>query len=143
MGYSLRMITASSLSDAAIAAALARGSASRASEPRATSARFDARSSKLTIDLTNDCTFTLPPRLIQGLAEARNDQLARVELLGDGYGLHWPDLDLDITVPGLLAGIFGTRSYMAGLAGRATSEAKAAAARANGAKGGRPRKSAG
>ena len=84
----------------------------------------------------------LPPKLIQGLADARDDQLARVELLGAGYGLHWPDLNVDISVAGLLAGIFGTRSYMAGLAGRAKSEAKAAAARANGAKGGRPRKNA-
>ena len=131
------------LSDVEIDAALARGAANRASELRATSVRFDAKSDRLIVNLTNDCTFTLPPRLIQGLTEARADQLAKVELLGDGYGLHWPDLDVDITVPGLLAGVFGTRSYMASLAGRTKSKAKAAAARANGAKGGRPRKNAG
>ena len=50
--------------------------------------------------------------------------------------------DLLLTV-GLLAGVFGTRSWMARQAGQARSEAKAAAARANGAKGGRPRKVAG
>jgi hypothetical protein len=41
----------------------------------------------------------------------------------------------------LLAGLFGTKAYMARHAGQASSPAKAAA-RANGAKGGRPRKSA-
>ena len=56
------------------------------------------------------------------------------------YGLHWEKLDADFTVPGLLAGIFGTKRYMAQLAGRSTSAAKATAARVNGAKGGRPRK---
>jgi hypothetical protein len=39
---------------------------------------------------------------------------------------------------GLLAGVFGTKAYMARRAGQATSPAKAAAARANGAKGGKP-----
>jgi len=51
-------------------------------------------------------------------------------------------LDVDLSIPGLLSGIFGTKAYMARRAGQATSPAKAAAARANGAKGGRPRESA-
>jgi len=63
-------------------------------------------------------------------------------VLGAGYGLHREALDVDLSIPGLLAGLFGTKAYMARHAGRATSPAKAAAARANGAKGGRPRKSA-
>jgi hypothetical protein len=49
---------------------------------------------------------------------------------------------VDYSVPGLVAGIFGTARWMAARAGRAGSPAKAAAARANGAKGGRPRKAA-
>ena len=73
---------------------------------------------------------------------ATDDQLAAVEILGNGYGLHWEALDADISVPGLLAGIFGTKAYMARLAGQSKSPAKAAAARANGVKGGRPRKMA-
>ena len=42
-------------------------------------------------------------------------------------------------VPGLLAGLFGTKAHQARRAGRATSPAKAAAARRNGTKGGRAR----
>jgi hypothetical protein len=57
--------------------------------------------------------------------------------------LHWPALDVDLFVPGLVVGIFGTRAWMtrelARVAGQTTSPAKAAAARSNGAKGGRPR----
>ena len=91
---------------------------------------------------TNGCTFAFPPRLAQGLEDATADQLAEVEILGAGYGLHWEALDADLSLPGLLAGLLGTKAYMARRAGQATSSAKAAAARANGAKGGRPRKPA-
>jgi hypothetical protein len=83
----------------------------------------------------------------EGLQDASDDDLAEVEILGRGYALHWEKLDVDLSVPGLLAGLFGTRRHMdrlrAARAGRATSTAKADAARRNGAKGGRPRTSAG
>ena len=63
-----------------------------------------------------------------------------------GFNLNWPTLDVDRYVPALVSGIFGTRAWMAiefaRLAGRTRSPTKAAAARANGAKGGRPRKAA-
>jgi hypothetical protein len=130
------------LTDKDIDDALARGKSARASEPRAISARFDTRSGRMIVDLTNGCTFAFPPRLVQGLEDAGDGDLSAVEILGAGYGLHWEALDVDISVPGLLAGIFGTKSHMARQAGKATSPAKAEAARANGAKGGRPRKSA-
>jgi hypothetical protein len=96
----------------------------------------------MVVELTNGCTFAFPTALVQGLSDAQDEQLEEVELLGDGYGLHWENLDVDYSVQGLLAGVFGTASWMAQRAGRATSPAKAAAARANGAKGGRPRKRA-
>jgi hypothetical protein len=110
-------------------------------KPRATAARYDRKLRRVVVELTNGCTFAFPPRLAQGLEEATEDELEGGEVLGAGYGLHWEALDADFTVPGLLAGIFGTKTYMARRAGQAKSPAKAAAARANGAKGGRPRKS--
>lgn len=129
------------LTDTAIDAALEQGRAARASEPRAVAARFDRASGRVIVDLENGCTFAFPPHLAQGLEGATDDQLASIELLGWGYGLHWEELDVDLSLPGLMAGIFGTKAWMARRAGQATSPAKAAAARANGAKGGRPRKS--
>jgi len=130
------------LTDAEIDAALARGKAAHFAEPRAIAARYDRTLERIIVELTNSCTFAFPPRLVQGLENATADQLAEVDILGTGYGLHWEALDADLSVPGLLAGLFETKAYIARRAGQATSPAKAAAARANGAKGGRPRRSA-
>jgi hypothetical protein len=128
------------LTDLELDAAAERGRVAAQIEPRATSARFDAGHGRVVVDLTNGCTFAFPARIVQGLEQASDADLAEVAVLGSGYALHWPTLDVDITVPGVLAGVFGTKAYMARLAGQATSPAKAAAARSNGAKGGRPRK---
>ncbi|CFX24486.1 conserved protein of unknown function [Candidatus Filomicrobium marinum] len=128
------------LTDAEYEAAVERGRIAQQTEPRAAAARYDKRNSRIVVDLTNGCTFAFPPHMAQGLETATDKELATVEILGAGYGLHWEELDVDLSVPGLLAGIFGTKAYMARHAGQATSPAKAAAARKNGCKGGRPRK---
>ena len=130
------------MTDAEIDAALDRGRTARRQEMRAEAVRYDRQVGRVIVELANGCTFAFPPCLAQGLEAATEDQLAQVELLGAGSGLHWEALDVDLSIPGLLAGLFGTRAYMARHAGQATSPAKAAAARANGARGGRPRKSA-
>jgi hypothetical protein len=130
------------ISDAQIDAAIERGRHALETEPRAASARYDRKLDRVVVDLTNGCTFAFPPRLAQGLEAATDEQLKEIEILGVGYGLHWEALDVDLSIPGLLAGLFGTKAYMARRAGQATSPAKAVASRANGAKGGRPRKHA-
>lgn len=131
------------LTDAEIDAAMERGRIAQQMEPRANAARYDKRNSRVIVDLTNGCTFAFPPYLAQGLETATDEELATVEILGAGYGLHWESLDVDLSVPGLMAGLFGTKAYMARRAGQTSSPAKAAAARENGCKGGRPRKQTG
>jgi hypothetical protein len=128
------------LTDIEIDAAAERGRLLRSIEPRAAAVRYDRQHGRMIVELTNQCSLAFPPRLVQGLEQASDEDLSKVEILGAGYGLHWEDLDVDISVPGLMVGLFGTRSYMARRAGQSKSAAKAAAARANGAKGGRPRK---
>lgn len=128
------------LTDLQINAALTAGQAQSEREPRAVAARYHSSSKQIIVELSNGCNFSFPPHLAQGLEEATEDQLAAVEVLGTGYGLHWEALDVDLSVPGLMAGLFGTRSFMARQAGQSRSPAKAQAARNNGAKGGRPRK---
>lgn len=128
---------------AQVQAAQALGQVGQANALRALSARYDARKKCVVIELANGSSFSFPPHLAQGLGHARPAELANIEISPQGIGLHWPLLDADLTVDGLLAGLFGSRSWMrqhAAMAGRAKSSAKAQAAKANGAKGGRPRK---
>jgi hypothetical protein len=120
--------------------AVARGAALQASEPRAVPAHYDRAARRVVIELTNGSALAFPARLAQGLEGATEEQLAQVAVRGSGYGLRWEALDVDLSIPGLTAGIFGTKAHMARLDGRATSPAKAISSRANGAKGGRPRK---
>lgn len=116
-------------------------------EPRAVAASYDGASGRVVIELSNGCAYAFPARLVQDLQDADETALAGVEVDGLGFNLSWPALDVDLYVPALVAGVFGTRAWMtrelARRAGQATSSAKAAAARVNGAKGGRPRKASG
>ena len=122
--------------------AVKRGARRRLTEPRALAARYQEKSRRIVIDLSNGAQFAFPPEMAQGLAGAKHSALTQIVVSPAGTGLHWPLLDVDLTVHGLLAGMFGSRMWMRELAsrgGRASSPKKAAAARANGAKGGRPR----
>lgn len=134
------------LTDAEYKSAQAIGKAMLETEPRAISAQYDRKTGRVTVELVNGCTYVFPTHLIQELSEANSDDLDAIEVDGMGFNLHWPKIDADLYVPALVAGVFGTRDWMnkalARQAGRATSTAKAAAARSNGAKGGRPRKQA-
>ena len=122
--------------------AVARGKKRLETEPRATAARYDRKGGRIVVELTNGCVFMFPPELAQGLSGAAPEDLAEIEVLPAGVALRWPALDADFTVTGLLAGLFGTRAWMSELGrrgGSVTSEAKAAAVRENGRRGGRPR----
>lgn len=81
-------------------------------EPRAVSAHYDQISNQIVIHLRDGSTFMFPSKLGQGLAEASPDELAAVEVTPSGIGLHWEALDVDLTVPSLLQGIYGTKAWM-------------------------------
>jgi hypothetical protein len=59
---------------------------------------------RLSVDLMDGRTITVPlawyPRLFHATAEQRD----RWELAGGGYGIHWPDIDEDLSTEGLLRG---------------------------------------
>ncbi len=77
-------------------------------EPRARSVAVSEES--LTVDLVDGRTIIVPlvwyPRLWHGTAQERN----HLEIIGDGTYIHWPDLDEDLTVAGLLAGLVAGES---------------------------------
>jgi hypothetical protein len=106
--------------------------------PLILSARYDRRSRKVVIALSTGIDLAFRPDNVQGLGGAADDDLARIDVTPEA--LHWPALDADLLLEGLIVGKLGSAAWMAARAGRATSSAKASAARANGRKGGRPKK---
>jgi hypothetical protein len=64
----------------------------------------------LTVDLEDGRTISVPigwfPRLAHGSLEER----ANFQISGAGHGIHWPDLDEDIGIEGLLLGKKSTES---------------------------------
>lgn len=86
-----------------------------ATEPRAQSAHYDAARGLVIVQLKSGATFSFPSAIAQGLEGASAADLADIELTPSGDGLHWESLDADLHVPSLLAGVFGTRAWMAQL----------------------------
>jgi hypothetical protein len=123
-----------------------RGERRRAIEPAAVAARYDRGRDRVVIDLSTGYEVAFAPRRAQGLERAKPSDLDVIEISPSGFGLHFPRLDADLWLPALFEGVFGSRRWMAARlgarGGRAKSKAKAQAARANGKRGGRPRKAA-
>ncbi len=115
-----------------------------AEHPVAVFVSFNPADGRVAIELSNGALFAIPARIIQGLENASDSDLNEIEITASGTGLYFPIVDADILVAPLLAGVLGSRSFMARRLGKqggaSRSESKAAAARANGARGGRPRK---
>jgi Protein of unknown function (DUF2442) len=127
-----------------IEAANERAAARLSRTPTATAARYDRRIGRLVIDLSSGLSIAFRPQDVQGLDRAKPEQLTRIEISPSGLGLHFPAIDADIYLPGLLEGFLGSRRWMAAQLGKAggsaKSRAKTAAVRANGKLGGRPKK---
>ena len=112
--------------------------------PTASQVRVDTAKLEIDVELPSGVRFMIPVRLIQGLDGATSDELMDVEIWADGLVINWEKLDVQMHVPSMVAGVFGTRQWMSELGragGSAKSAAKARAARENGKKGGRPKRS--
>ena len=125
-------------------AANRRAAQTKAKHAVATKVRYDARRKRIVLRLESGVELAFAPHLAQGLEGASAADLAGAQISPSGLGLHFPALDADLYLPGLLGGLFGSRRWIAAQNGRAggkaQSEAKAQAARSNGARGGRPKK---
>lgn len=58
----------------------------------------------LVVELIDGRTISVPLVWFSRLASASKEQLRNWELLGDGAGIHWPDIDEDLSIACLLAG---------------------------------------
>lgn len=97
---------------AQIPAATARAEEADRTEPRARTATFDPVTRRVRIELKNGCAYEFPADLCQGLRGVPDDVLAKVEVYPYGIGLRWDALDIDFSVPGLVAGKFGNKAWM-------------------------------
>lgn len=61
-------------------------------------------SDELVVSLSDGRVLSVPLAWFPRLAHATAEQLAEFELLGEGEGIHWPAVDEDISVSGLLEG---------------------------------------
>lgn len=131
-------------SNAVILSANKRGVERLRKTPIATAVRYDRRIGRLVIDLSSGIEIAFRPRDAQGLEHAKVSDLSEIEISPSGLGIHFPKLDADLYLPSLLEGFLGSRRWIAAqngkIGGKATSDAKVAAARNNGKLGGRPRK---
>ncbi len=58
----------------------------------------------ISVELIDGRTISAPLTWFPRLLEANNSQRKNWQLMGDGEGIHWPDIDEDLSVAGLLAG---------------------------------------
>lgn len=140
MGTTKRRV--STIDEANFAKASERGHRLLARGPLATTARYVA--GRIRVELSNGCAFEFPVEQTEELAGSKTTDLRIIEVSAAGLSLHWPKLDADLYVPTLVKGVLGTKQWMSQIGtagGRTATVAKAAAARANGKLGGRPRKS--
>lgn len=98
--------------DAEIEAAIRQASAFSKYDQRALRATYSDRTDRISVRMENRVTHSFPRRLLQGLSDAPQAPLARIELLGNGTGLYWPELDVAHSVSGLLAGVYGSAKWM-------------------------------
>jgi len=108
-------------------------------EPRAHAATYDPLRGLLLVELRSGFAFGFPPERIPGLAGKAAKQIAPVRVSPSGDGLHWDDLDVQVSLTGLIADALHLTDWAPRIMGQTRSEAKSRAARINGLKGGRPR----
>jgi hypothetical protein len=123
--------------------ARARGLAHAQDPSAVVNAHYDSDRDLIDLTFGGGGSMAIPRKIVPGLERASLSKLAPVVVSPAGDALSWPSLDVDVYVPGLVERAFGIRLFAAATGhrgGRRRSKAKAAAAKANGANGRRPRK---
>lgn len=79
------------------------GILAEAADERVSDVRFD--SDRIVVDLMDGRTIAVPLAFYPRLLNATPEQRRNWEVAGAGYGIHWPDIDEDLSTEGLLRGI--------------------------------------
>jgi hypothetical protein len=81
----------------------------RQAEPFAITACYDRRIGRVMVRLNTNIEIAFAPHGMQGPERAKPADLREIEVSPSGYGLHFPRLDADVYLPGLLDRVFGSR----------------------------------
>jgi len=76
--------------------------AANITEPRALD--IEITEDEIVAHLVDGRTISVPLVWSWRLSEATADQRQNFEIIGDGQGIHWPDIDEDISIEGMLCG---------------------------------------
>jgi hypothetical protein len=88
--------------------------------PTVVEAKYHAPTEMVIMMMKSGKRIAIPREEIQVLASAPRSKVAAMEIENFGTALHWPKLDLDLSVEGLVKGITGTRRWMRELAWQRT-----------------------
>ena len=68
-------------------------------------ASVDVSDDLITADLVDGRVVSVPLAWSWRLSDATHEQRQNFEIIGDGEGVHWPDVDEDISARGMLQGV--------------------------------------
>jgi precorrin-6B methylase 2 len=66
----------------------------------------------IVMSMSDGSLHCIPKLKLQGVADLSNEEAAQVEITGGGTGLRWSSIDMDLYVPALLHGVYGTKLWM-------------------------------
>ncbi len=95
--------------------------------PAATKVEFLRSVRLLLLELKSGQRLAIPVEDLEELANATDEQLATIELLGPGTGIHFPEFDGNLYVPYLVEGSRGSKRWMEQLEAKRAAALKAAA----------------
>ena len=70
----------------------------------------------LSVDMVDGRTITVPLAWYPRLLHASDEQRRNWQVCGGGYGIHWPDIDEDLSTEGLLRGAPAPRNTLLNVA---------------------------
>lgn len=107
-----RVMTYTPISDAELAEISAQTARRDETEPRIASARYDAETGRLMLEMKGGASISVAARSLRDLAEASDENLAQIEVVSNGNALHWDELDVQFSTIALLQMIFRIRGSL-------------------------------
>ena len=81
-------------------------------EPRAVSVKYNKKTGRVIIDLITGVSFMFPASMAEELVDVSKPDLSDVSVLADGFAIYWKKIDVALSVPDLLKGVFGSKAWM-------------------------------